>query len=267
MLAIMRTTPATGPPQALALHKPTSGRRLIVPLAVVLLAAGGISAGVAVAVSGPPSQLPQRHASAVPTAAYAYYQQLMGRYGHQPGSMMGTSTDMGKVMGALFANAPGPRISAADATRLGNQIPAGASADRTTNSLVFTTANVTITVLASPSMSTERPAENFQIAGMTNPAISVPAGAQVTIDFINADGDMAHGLVVTSPGAVTSRMPMMTAAPAFGGAATWFLGETTAAGMHEATINFTASSPGTYEYICPVPGHAQEGMAGGFAVR
>ena len=59
---------------------------------------------------------------------------------------------------------------------------------------------------------------------------------------------------------------MMTASPAFNGAALWFLGNPTAAGMHEATRSFTASTPGHYAYLCPVPGHAQKGMTGSFTV-
>jgi uncharacterized cupredoxin-like copper-binding protein len=58
-------------------------------------------------------------------------------------------------------------------------------------------------------------------------AISVPAGAHVTIELVNADADMAHGLVITAAGAARSQMPMMTA----------------------------------------VPGHAQKGMAGAFTIR
>jgi hypothetical protein len=33
-----------------------------------------------------------------------------------PGFMMGTSRDPGKIMGTLFANAPGPQVSSWDAT-------------------------------------------------------------------------------------------------------------------------------------------------------
>ncbi len=40
-----------------------------------------------------------------------------------------------------------------------------------------------------------------------------------------------------------------------------------AAGMHAGTLTFTAAAPGTYQYLCPVPGHAQEGMTGTFTVR
>jgi plastocyanin len=62
-------------------------------------------------------------------------------------------------------------------------------------------------------------------------------------------------------------MPMMTARPAFAGSALWFLGNPTSAGMHEGTLTFTAITPGAYRYLCPVPGHAQKGMAGTFTVR
>ena len=59
---------------------------------------------------------------------------------------------------------------------------------------------------------------------------------------------------------------MMTTAPAFTGSALWFLGNPTSAGMHAGTISFTAGPPGTYRYLCPVPGHAQKGMTGTFTV-
>ena len=59
---------------------------------------------------------------------------------------------------------------------------------------------------------------------------------------------------------------MLTARPAFAGSALWFLGNPTSAGMHAGTLSFTASTPGTYRYLCPVPGHAQDGMTGTFIV-
>jgi plastocyanin len=68
-------------------------------------------------------------------------------------------------------------------------------------------------------------------------------------------------------GAARSHMPMMTAAPSFNGSALWFLGKPTAAGMHAGTIAFTAVAPGSYQYLCPVPDHAREGMAGTLTVR
>jgi nitrite reductase (NO-forming) len=61
-------------------------------------------------------------------------------------------------------------------------------------------------------------------------------------------------------------MPMMTAQPAFAGSALWFLGSPMSAGIHEGTLAFTATTPGTYQYLCPIPGHAREGMTGTFMV-
>ena len=111
------------------------------------------------------------------------------------------------------------------------------------------------------------PDETFRAAGLTNPRVVIPAGARVSIQLVNADPDTAHGLVIAATGAAGSPMPMMTARPAFAGSALWFLGNPTHAGMHAGTLTFTATAPGSYQYLCPVPGHAQKGMAGAFTVR
>ena len=102
-------------------------------------------------------------------------------------------------------------------------------------------------------------------AWSTPPSPSRP-GAQVSIQVINADPDTVHGLVITASSDVSSWMPMMTDRPAFAGSALWFLGNPTTAGIHAATLAFTATAPGTYHYLCPVPGHAQKGMTGTFTV-
>jgi len=36
--------------------------------------------------------------------------------------------------------------------------------------------------------------------------------------------------------------------------------------MHVGTLGFTAGAPGSYRYLCPVPGHVQKGMTGIFMV-
>jgi len=180
-----------------------------------------------------------------------------------PGYMMGSTGDAGKVMGALFADAPGARVSPALAARLGAQVPAGATASRARNRISFPGTSVRLVVLASPSGG---PAETFRIAGLVDPAIVVKAHAHVSIEVINADPGTAHGLVITATSARPPWMPMLTARPAFPGSAAWFLGNPTSAGMHAATLGFTVGSPGTYRYLCPVPGHAQKGMTGAFTV-
>jgi rusticyanin len=186
------------------------------------------------------------------------------RGGTLPRSMMGTSTDAGQVMGRLFANAPGPRVSPSEAARLGNDVPTGATVDRSGDRITFSGAIDHLVVLAGPSGS---PKETFRIAGMVNPTVAVRSGARVNIEVVNADTDAAHGLVVsTTHGSRSSRMPMLTAAPAFSGSALWFLGDPTSAGLHAGTLTFTASKSGTYQYFCPVPGLARDGMVGTFVV-
>ena len=49
--------------------------------------------------------------------------------------------------------------------------------------------------------------------------------------------------------------------------ALWVLGNPAAAGLHAGTLTFTVGSPGTYRYLCAVPGHAQKGMTGTFTVN
>jgi len=278
-------------------------RRISILIGVAVLAAAGLGVGLATAVSSSTPAQPAAVSAASGAPSYSYYQSMMGRYlggtgggsmmggaggygwmmgeaGYQwmfggtaapawmrgaalPAAMMGTGTDMGQVMGQLWAGAPGPRVSAAQAAALGSQVPAGASVDRAAGTITFTTTTVRLTILASPSGG---PDETFRAAGLTNPRIIVPARAQVSIQLINADPDTAHGLVITASQATTSPMPMMTAQPAFTGSALWFLGNPSAAGMHAGTLTFTATTPGTYRYLCPVPGHAQEGMAGAFII-
>jgi rusticyanin len=179
-------------------------------------------------------------------------------------SMMGASSDPGTIMGALFANAPGPRVSQAEAARLGGQIPAAATVSRAQKRITFSGATARFTILASPAGG---PAEAFRIAGMTNPVIVVPAGTHVSIEVINTGSGAARGLVITASMASSPWMPMMTARPAFRGAALWFLGVPTSAGAHTGTVTFTAGVPGTYRYLSPVPGQARSGMTGTFIVR
>jgi rusticyanin len=136
-----------------------------------------------------------------------------------PGYMMGSSRDPGKIMGALYANSPGTRISASEAARLGSQVPAGATVSRAHKRITFSGASVRLTVLASPAGG---PDETFRVAGMVNPTIVVKAHAHVSIRIVNAGPDTAHGLVITASGGRPPWMPMLTARPAFPGSAAWF---------------------------------------------
>ena len=272
---------------------------LVAAAAITACGTSGQTPGAAASAS-PPAGTQARAQS-----SYSYYRSMMGRYfggsmmgggshnwmmspagyrwmtgvngvpgwmrgGHFPAFMMGSgmmgtgsSADPGKLMGRLWADAPGPRVTPAQAAGAGNQIPSGAHIDRAARTITFTTGSVHLAAVASPAGG---PDETFRIAGMVNPKITVPAGAQISIQVINADPDTAHGLVITSGQGQASWMPMMTSRPAFTGSALWFLGNPTTAGMHAGTLTFTAATTGTYHYLCPVPGHAQKGMTGLFTV-
>ncbi len=280
--------------------------RTLAAAAAAAVAAAGLGAAAALTACGTSGHTTASTASSASAQAgtqasaqysYTYYRSMMGRYlggsmmggsygwmmgpagyrwmtgirgvpgwmrgGHVPAFMMGTGTDMGKFMGRLWANAPGPRVTPAQAAPLAGQVPAGARVNRAARTIVFTTGSVHLVAVASPAGG---PDETFRIAGMVSPKVSVPAGARVSIEVVNADPDTAHGLVITSSQDQSSWMPMMTSRPAFSGSALWFLGNPTTAGMHAGTLTFTASTPGTYHYLCPVPGHAQKGMTGLFTI-
>jgi rusticyanin len=272
-------------------------KRLVALIAVVALAIGGLGVGVAVAASHHSSSQGPTGSGMADGSTYSYYQSMMGRYGKTsmmggsygsmmgasgyawmmggtnapgwmhggslPGYMMGANTDPGKVMGKLFANAPGPRVSSAKATQLGNTVLAGVTVSTGNNSITFSGNSANLVALAGLAGG---PDETFRIAGLVNPTITVKTGTRVSIEVVNADPDTAHGLVVASSGSASSWMPMMTSPPAFSGAALWFLGNPTSAGMHVGTITFTTGAAGTYQYLCAVPGHAQKGMVGTFDV-
>jgi len=180
-----------------------------------------------------------------------------------PGAMMGDSTDPGEVMGSLFANAPGARVSAASAGGLAMKVPSGATVERSSNTILFAGRTVGFAVVSSPAGADDR----FEVAGLIDPTIVIPVGTLVTIEMLNGDAASAHGLVIADAGASGSSVPMMSSQAAFTNSAIWFLGDPTSAGLHAATMTFTARAVGTYQYLCPVPTHAQKGMSGILIVR
>jgi rusticyanin len=274
-----------------------SPKRVLIFVVAVALVAGGLGIGLAYAAGRRSSSQAVGTSGTADGSSYSYYESMMGRFGSGsmmggsggsssgtesygwmmggtnapgwmdgaslPSDMMGTDTNPGKVMGELFANAPGPRVSPSEATKLGEEDPTGGTVDIRTKRISFSGSTAKLVAVASPPGS---PDDTFRISGLADPTISVKTGTQVSIEVVNADPDAAHGFVVVGRGSASSSMPMVTARPAFRGAALWFLGNPTWAGMHSTTIDFDASVAGTYQYLCAVPGHAQRGMVGTFVV-
>ena len=107
---------------------------------------------------------------------------------------------------------------------------------------------------------------SFRIAGLINPTISVPRGAAIELEFINGDPDTSHGWELVRGAGSFAYMPMMGSEAAFPGSMGMPLGIPSARGWPAEILSFTAAEPGTYTYLCPVPGHAQKGMHGQFLV-
>jgi rusticyanin len=145
-------------------------------------------------------------------------------------------------------------VPLSQAQAMASAVPPGAR--EAGNTIRFTSSPVSFTVAAVPPGG---PDMTFRIGGLVNPNLVIPAHATVTVEFINADTDQAHGWEVTSLGPL---FPFQIGQPALPGAFARGLGDPTSAGDGAETITFSAGDGGQYRYVCPMPGHAQMGMHG-----
>jgi rusticyanin len=152
-------------------------------------------------------------------------------------------------------------VSASAARTLDTAVPRGARADARSDTITFTSTDVAFAVVAVPPGG---PDMTFRIGGLVNPTLVLPHGATVHVEFINADSDQAHGWEVTSGG---PPFEFGLGPAALTGALASPLGDPTPTGYGAEDITFLASRAGTYQYACPMPGHAQMGMHGAFIVR
>jgi rusticyanin len=156
---------------------------------------------------------------------------------------------------ALAGHSPS-YVSDSSAQALSREMPSGARADAATDTITFTSREVSFTVVAVPPGG---PDMTFRIGGLVNPTLVLPARATVRVEFINADSDEAHGWEVTSAG---PPFEFGLAGPALTGALARPLGDPTSAGDGAESITFRSGPAASYEYACPMPGHAQMGMHG-----
>jgi len=250
--------------------------RLALPVALVA-AIAAVATAVAIAatsssrsttvVQTQPGTMPQMNMSAPPgngAPAPVPYGAAPGGGGSasSPHGNLPAGTDLAKYLGQRLAGNGQQAVSRARAEALANEMPASASVDTATRTVRFTTRQVSLVVVASPPSADMK----FRTAGIDNPTIVVPANAQITLEFINGDSDMAHMWLLQTgdPGPAAVQ-------PGSGGgdhiAAAPPLGDPTAAGQPAETVTFTASPAGTYHYDCPFPGHATQGMYGRFVVQ
>lgn len=105
----------------------------------------------------------------------------------------------------------------------------------------------------------------FRNAGLNDPAIEVPRDTTVTVQFINADSDMAHMWILAPDAPTIGGQPSARDESTFAVARP--LGDPTSAEQPAETVTFTANRIGSYRYYCAFPGHAAPGMHGRFLVQ
>lgn len=101
---------------------------------------------------------------------------------------------------------------------------------------------------------------NYNGAQFGEMTITVPVGAQVTINFRNDDPNMAHSIGISE--GFSTAPAMVEPVAVFDGAISenpTSMTESTLPGESEV-ITFTASEAGEYSMVCYIPGHAVSGM-------
>lgn len=141
----------------------------------------------------------------------------------------------------------------------------GVTVDRATNTITYHGHQDVVVPLAAPA-ALHLPGMQWEIDGLINPTVVVPRGARITVKLVNADQGYHHGFEVTTARPPFTAMAMMQGRVAFSGGFIMPIPPESGAGAFHAQSIFTAAAPGTYSYICPVPGHAAQGMAGTLVV-
>ena len=259
-----RGLPAPPPPPRRAGTPRIHARTALVTAIIAVLAAGGGYAIARGAASSPaPAASPAAAASpATPATGGSNPGTSMGGGGSSGFSSSSLAQSIGQQVGTAMADLAPQTVSLAQTRTLGDQVPADASVDRASNTITFTASSVSFTVVAVPPGG---PDMTFRVPGLTDPGIVVPQDAQVTVQFINGDNDEAHAWMIADEQPPFSFYQPKT--PAIPGAFSGLIGDPTANGQGASTSTFQAGPAGTYQYICPMPGHAQMGMHGAFIVR
>lgn len=176
------------------------------------------------------------------------------------GGMMGNggTTSGGGMMGYMNAQAPlDSHTQVSQLIRVGER---GAVLNRQKNTITYSGKSIDLVALASPH---GKPNMTWEIDGMVNPTVIIPPHATIQVTLVNTDWGYMHGFEVTATAPPYSYMSMMDVNSDF---LLMPLPERTTKSLTTAEY-FTRSghlhlSAGTYHYLCPMPGHAQQGMYG-----
>lgn len=184
---------------------------------------------------------------------------------HFIGNTHATTGYVGSSGRGMMGAASDSLWTSAHVAALVHQSEQGVSINRATNTITYHSTRDLLVPLAAPA-ALHISGMQWEIDGLINPKIVVPQGAQVTVDLVNADQGYMHGFAVTTANPPFGEMAMMQGSASFPGAFIMPVLPETSQGQSHRRTQFTAAQAGTYHYICPVPGHAAQGMAGEFVV-
>ena len=183
-----------------------------------------------------------------------------GGYGMMGGYGSGTNGGGYGMVGGYGSGANRSLVNNAQLNQLVRQGEAGAIINRKTNTVTYKGQNVTLVALASPH---GKPNMTWEIDGLVNPTVVVSSKAQVRVTLVNTDWGYMHGFEVTTSPPPYPFMSMMAINTDF------FLmplpprtTKSLPSAQYDATSGLLNLRAGTYYYLCPVPGHAQQGMHG-----
>lgn len=179
-----------------------------------------------------------------------------GMMGSGSGGMMGSSGGM--MNGSTTSNSPA--MSNAQLQQLVKQGEVGTTINEAAKTVTYPGTNVNLVALASPH---GVPNMTWEIDGVVNPTITIPTDATVHVTLVNPDWGYLHGFEVTTTPPPYSQMPMMSINNEF---LLPPLSQRTTQSLKTAKYYSRTGQlklkKGTYYYLCPVPGHAQQGMYG-----
>lgn len=102
---------------------------------------------------------------------------------------------------------------------------------------------------------------SYRIAGVRNPSLSIPAGAEVRLLFVNTDGDMPHDIHFAA-----AAPPFPMAPPTEGAIGSSRLPPEATGKFSGEELVLHAGKAGVFSYFCAVRGHAKGGMYGALSI-
>lgn len=195
-------------------------------------------------------------AALVGVALFAGY--LIGRTGYDSNLLPRfTGGGWGQMMGGQRYNQNYQMVSSAGVVKKVEDALKNAKIDKAKNTITYHGREVQLVVQSGSGQADGK----FAIGGLVNPTIHVPKDANVFLELVNKDEDVAHGIEVTNAQPPYGQMPMMD-----GGVLTHAVISPLPNALNNqyptGQINFQANRSGLYYYICQYPGHAAKGMYG-----